>query len=64
MLRYNSLKRKFIVVIYHGSGLAKAMRRYFIELYADIAMTSRYTEKHKSAPAVLEKDRGDKCLLL
>ena len=40
MLRDDALKGKVIVVTGGGSGLGKAMTRYFMELGAKVAITS------------------------
>ena len=45
MLRDNALKGKTIVVTGGGSGLGKAMTRYFLELGANVAISSRNLEK-------------------
>ncbi len=41
MLRDDALKGKVIVVTGGGSGLGKAMTKYFLELGANVAITSR-----------------------
>ena len=41
MLRDDALKGKTIVVTGGGSGLGKAMTKYFLELGANVAITSR-----------------------
>jgi NADP-dependent 3-hydroxy acid dehydrogenase YdfG len=48
MLRDNALSDKVIVVTGGGSGLGKAMTKYFMELGAKVAITSRDIEKLKS----------------
>ena len=45
MLRDDALKGKVIVVTGGGSGLGKAMTKYFLELGANVAITSRDIEK-------------------
>ena len=45
MLRDNALKGKTIVVTGGGSGLGKAMTTYFLELGANVVITSRNLEK-------------------
>lgn len=45
MLRDNALQGKTIVVTGGGSGLGKSMTRYFLELGAQVAITSRNLEK-------------------
>jgi len=48
MLRDDALKGKTIVVTGGGSGLGKAMTKYFMELGANVAITSRDLEKLKN----------------
>ena len=48
MLRDDALKGKVIVVTGGGSGLGKAMTRYFMELGAKVAITSRNLDKLKN----------------
>lgn len=62
MLRDDALKDKVIVVTGGGSGLGKAMTRYFLELGAKVAITSRDLEKLKATTAELEAETGGKCL--
>jgi NAD(P)-dependent dehydrogenase (short-subunit alcohol dehydrogenase family) len=64
MLRDNALADKVIVVTGGGSGLGKAMTKYFIELGAKVAITSRDLEKLKTTAAELESATGGKCLPL
>ncbi|MBE0391424.1 SDR family oxidoreductase [Flavobacterium sp. PL002] len=64
MLRDDALKGKVIVVTGGGSGLGKAMTQYFLELGANVAITSRDLEKLKKTAAELETDTGGKCLPL
>ena len=45
MLRDDALKGKTIVVTGGGSGLGKAMTTYFLELGANVIITSRNIEK-------------------
>lgn len=45
MLRDNALAGKTIIVTGGGSGLGKAMTQYFLELGANVAITSRNLEK-------------------
>ena len=56
MLRDNALSDKVIVVTGGGSGLGKAMTKYFLELGAKVAITSRDLEKLKTTAAELEKE--------
>jgi NAD(P)-dependent dehydrogenase (short-subunit alcohol dehydrogenase family) len=64
MLRDNALEGKVIVVTGGGSGLGKAMTKYFLELGAKVAITSRDLEKLKTTAAELEKETGSICLPL
>jgi len=45
MLREDALKNKNIIVTGGGSGLGKSMTKYFLELGAQVAITSRNLEK-------------------
>ena len=58
MLRDDALKGKVIVVTGGGSGLGKAMTKYFLELGAQVAITSRDIEKLKNTAAELETETG------
>lgn len=62
MLRDDALKGKTIVVTGGGSGLGKAMTKYFLELGANVAISSRDIEKLKTTASELEKETGGKCL--
>ncbi len=62
MLRDNALEGKVIVVTGGGSGLGKAMTKYFLELGAKVAITSRDLEKLKNTAAELEADTTGTCL--
>ena len=62
MLRDDALKGKVIVVTGGGSGLGKAMSKYFLELGANVAITSRDIEKLKTTAAELETETGGTCL--
>lgn len=62
MLRDNALSDKVIVVTGGGSGLGKAMTKYFLELGAKVAISSRDLEKLKTTATELEKDTGGTCL--
>ena len=64
MLRDNALKDKVIVVTGGGSGLGKSMTKYFMELGANVAITSRDLEKLKNTATELEEETGGKCLAL
>ncbi|MGL2966249.1 SDR family oxidoreductase [Flavobacterium sp. XGLA_31] len=62
MLRDNALVDKVIVITGGGSGLGKAMTKYFMELGAKVAITSRDLEKLKNTAAELEQQTNGKCL--
>jgi NAD(P)-dependent dehydrogenase (short-subunit alcohol dehydrogenase family) len=64
MLRDDALKGKTIVVTGGGSGLGKAMTKYFLELGANVAITSRDFDKLKTTATELEAATGSKCLPL
>ncbi|THD31199.1 SDR family oxidoreductase [uncultured Flavobacterium sp.] len=64
MLRDNALEGKTIVVTGGGSGLGKAMTKYFLELGAKVAITSRDLEKLRTTADELEKETGGECLPL
>ena len=54
MLRDDALKGKVIVITGGGSGLGKAMTKYFMELGAQVDITSRDLEKLKTTATELE----------
>ncbi len=59
MLKENALKEKVIVVTGGGTGLGKAMSRYFLELGADVVITSRkFDILQKTADELQEKTKG------
>jgi len=62
MLRDDALKGKVIVVTGGGSGLGKAMTRYFMELGAKVAISSRDLEKLQTTAAALEAETRGTCL--
>ncbi len=62
MLRDDALNGKVIVITGGGSGLGKAMTKYFMELGAKVAITSRDLEKLKTTSAELEAETGGTCL--
>jgi len=64
MLRDEALKGKSIVVTGGGSGLGKSMTKYFLELGAKVAITSRNIEKLQNTAKELEKETGGICLPL
>src|SRR6187402_1165070 len=62
MLRDDALKGKVIVVTGGGSGLGKAMTKYFLELGAQVAITSRDIEKLQNTAKELEQETSGTCL--
>ena len=62
MLRDDALAGKTIVITGGGSGLGKSMTRYFMELGANLAITSRDLEKLQATASELEQATGGKCL--
>ena len=62
MLRDDALKGKVIVVTGGGSGLGKAMTKYFLELGAKVAISSRDIEKLQNTAKELEQETGGTCL--
>lgn len=64
MLRDGALENKVIVVTGGGSGLGKAMTKYFLELGARVAITSRDLQKLEKTATELEVETGGKCLPL
>ena len=58
MLKDGSLKDKVFVVTGGGSGLGKAMTKYFLELGAKVVISSRNMEKLEKAKVELEKATG------
>ena len=61
MLRDDALKGKTIVVTGGGSGLGKSMTKYFMELGAKVAITSRNIEKLQNTVKELEDETGGTC---
>ncbi|WP_298529051.1 SDR family oxidoreductase [uncultured Christiangramia sp.] len=64
MLRDDALAGKTIVVTGGGSGLGKSMTTYFLELGANVAITSRNMEKLEKVVKELEEQTGGRCLPL
>ena len=62
MLRDDALKGKTIVVTGGGSGLGKAMATYFLELGANVVITSRNMEKLKAVKIEMESQTGGSVL--
>ncbi len=64
MLRDDALNGKNIIVTGGGSGLGKAMTKYFLELGAQVAITSRNLEKLKTTAKELEQETNGKCFAI
>jgi len=64
MLRDGALEDKVIVVTGGGSGLGKSMTKYFLELGAKVAITSRNLEKLQTTAQELEQETAGKCLAI
>jgi NAD(P)-dependent dehydrogenase (short-subunit alcohol dehydrogenase family) len=62
MLRDGALEGKTIIVTGGGSGLGKAMTKYFLELGAKVAITSRNLEKLEQTAQELSTETGGICL--
>jgi len=62
MLRDDALKGKTIVVTGGGSGLGRSMTKYFLELGAKVAITSRDLEKLQNTAKELETETRGTCL--
>lgn len=62
MLRDGALEGKTIVVTGGGSGLGKAMTKYFLELGAKVAITSRSLDKLENTAKELSEETGGTCL--
>jgi len=62
MLRDDALKGKTIVVTGGGSGLGKSMTKYFLELGANVVITSRDLEKLQATATELQAETGANCL--
>jgi len=62
MLRDDALKGKTIIVTGGGTGLGKSMGKYFLELGANLVITSRRMEVLEKTKEELEKETGGKVL--
>lgn len=62
MLRDNALKGKTIVITGGGTGLGKAMGTYFLQLGANLVITSRKVEVLAKTAAEMEAATGGKVL--
>ncbi len=64
MLREGALKDKTIIVTGGGTGLGRSMSRYFLELGANVVITSRKLEVLQKAAFELEDETGGKVMAL
>jgi len=62
MLRDDALKGQTIIVTGGGTGLGRAMGKYFLELGANLVITSRKMEVLEKAAQELEAETGGKVL--
>ncbi len=62
MLRENALKDQVIIVTGGGSGLGKSMTKYFLELGAKVAITSRDLDKLQNTAQELMQATGGEVL--
>lgn len=62
MLRDDALKGQTIIVTGGGTGLGRAMGKYFLELGANLVITSRKMEVLEKAALELEAETGGKVL--
>ena len=62
MLKANSLKGKTIIVTGGGTGLGKAMGTYFLELGANLVITSRKMDVLEKTASEMEAATGGKVL--
>ncbi len=62
MLKEGSLKDKVIVITGGGTGLGKAMGKYFVELGADLVIASRKLDVLKKTAEELSKEIGGNIL--
>ena len=62
MLKENSLKDKTIIVTGGGTGLGKSMGKYFLELGANLVITSRKLEVLTKTAEELSAQTGGKVL--
>src|ERR1035437_4630923 len=62
MLKENSLKGKTIIVTGGGTGLGRSMAKYFLQLGAKVAITSRKEDVLKKTAEELAKETGGEIL--
>ncbi len=64
MLRDDALKGTNIIVTGGGSGLGKSMTKYFLEIGANVVITSRNIEKLNNTAQELETNSSGQCIPL
>ena len=64
MLQPGSLKNKTIIITGGGTGLGRSMGKYFLELGANLVITSRKKEVIERTAAELSKETGGKVLAI
>lgn len=62
MLKEGALKGKTVIITGGGTGLGKAMSKYFLELGANLVITSRKLEVLQNTAKELEAETGGKVL--
>ena len=62
MLKEDALKDKVAIVTGGGSGLGRAMTKYFLQLGAKVVITSRNLEKLQATAKELAEETGAKVL--
>jgi NAD(P)-dependent dehydrogenase (short-subunit alcohol dehydrogenase family) len=62
MLKEDALKGKTIIITGGGTGLGKAMTKYFLQLGANCVISSRKLDVLQQTASELEKETGGKCL--
>jgi len=64
MLKPESLKNRTIIVTGGGTGLGRSMGKYFLELGANLVITSRKLDVLNKAAAEMKKETGGKVLAI
>jgi NAD(P)-dependent dehydrogenase (short-subunit alcohol dehydrogenase family) len=64
MLQPGSLKNKTIIITGGGTGLGRSMGKYFLDLGANLVITSRKKEVIEKTAAELSKETGGKVLAI
>src|ERR1043165_2899832 len=62
MLRPDALKGKTIIITGGGTGLGRSMGKYFLELGANLVITSRKKDVLDNTAAELERETGGKVI--